>query len=84
MRRKPVTVMESLLQQGMSRRGFLKVCALAASALALPPAEARKIARALANTPRPRVLWLHFQECTACTEALTRAFDPTLELCCWT
>ena len=79
MQRKPVTVMEGLLQQGMSRRGFLKVCALAASALALPPVEARKIARALANTPRPRVVWLHFQECTACTEALTRAFDPTLE-----
>jgi hydrogenase small subunit len=71
--------MEGLLQQGISRRGFLKICALAASALALPPSEARKIAAALASTARPRVVWLHFQECTACTEALTRAFDPALE-----
>ena len=73
------TVMEGLLRHGISRRGFLKICAIAASALALPPTEARTIADALACTPRPRVVWLHFQECTACTESLTRAFGPSLE-----
>jgi len=79
MQQEPLTVMENLLQQGISRRGFIKICALAASSLSLPAAEARRIARALATSPRPRVIWLHFQECTACTESLTRAFDPELE-----
>ena len=73
------SVMESLLKYGLSRRGFLKFCAIAASTLALPPVEARNIAGALARIARPRVVWLHFQECTACTEALTRGFDPALE-----
>ena len=79
MPQKQCTVLDSLLRRGISRRGFLQFCTLAASALALPAAEASRIAAALAKTCRPRVVWLHFQECTACTEALTRAFDPTLE-----
>ncbi len=79
MRGKPLTVMEALLRLGMSRRGFLKTCALAASTLALPPSQAAKIADSLAHVSRPRVVWLHFQECTACTEALTRGFGPSLE-----
>ena len=79
MRSGRITVMDGLLRRGLSRRSFLKICAIAASSLALPPSEARNIAKALACTPRPRVVWLHFQECTACTEALTRGFEPTLE-----
>lgn len=79
MRSKQLTVLEGLLQHGISRRGFLKLCTLTASMLALPPSEARRIAAALECTLRPHVVWLHFQECTACTEALTRAFEPALE-----
>jgi hydrogenase small subunit len=79
MRGKQLTVMEGLLKHGISRRGFLKICTIAASSLALAPAEAKTIATALSTTLRPRVLWLHFQECTACTESLTRGFLPTVE-----
>ena len=70
------TVLESLTQQGVSRRSFLKFCAISASMLALPVG---KVASALAATPMPSIIWLHFQECTGCTESLTRSFDPTLE-----
>jgi hydrogenase small subunit len=73
------SIMESLLAQGISRRSFLKFCAITASMLAIPVGERALFARALAGSTRPSVVWLHFQECTACTESLTRSFDPTLE-----
>ncbi len=37
------------------------------------------MASALAQTTQPSVIWLSFQECTGCTESLSRSFDPTLE-----
>ncbi|MDU8925769.1 hydrogenase small subunit [Alisedimentitalea sp. MJ-SS2] len=64
---------------GVSRRGFLKYCATLASAMALPPMMAPRIAHALENAPRPSVIWLSFQECTGCTEAITRSHSPSIE-----
>ncbi len=79
--RKPqqLTLGESLRQQGVSRRGFLKFCAATASMMALPPSMAPAIAAALEQARRPSVIWLSFQECTGCTESLTRSFSPTVE-----
>jgi len=77
--KKEITIMESLLQQGVSRRSFLKFCAITASMLALPASERFIFSKALANSSRPSVIWLHFQECTGCTESITRSFEPTLE-----
>jgi hydrogenase small subunit len=37
------------------------------------------MAEGLAKARRQAVIWLSFQECTGCTESLTRAFSPTLE-----
>ncbi len=73
------TIGESLRAQGISRRGFLKFCAATASALALPPALIPQIAHALENAKRQSVIWMSFQECTGCTESLTRSHAPTLE-----
>ena len=73
------TVGEQLRAQGVSRRGFMKFCATAASLMALPPALVPRIAEALATARRPSVIWLPFQECTGCTESLTRSHAPTLE-----
>lgn len=39
---------------------------------------AQTVARALASKPRVPVLWMNFQDCTGCTEALTRSLSPTL------
>ena len=79
MTKKEMTIMDSLLRQGISRRSFLKFCAVTASMLALPASERFIFPKALAESSRPSVIWLHFQECTGCTEAITRSFDPTLE-----
>ncbi|OQW93560.1 MAG: Ni/Fe hydrogenase, partial [Beggiatoa sp. IS2] len=76
---KPQTLGESLRQQGVSRRDFLKYCALTASVLGLSPTLVPRIAEALENVRRPSVIWLSFQECTGCTESLTRSHEPTLE-----
>jgi hydrogenase small subunit len=73
------TLGEALRSQGVSRRGFLKFCAATASMMALPPSMAPAIAAALEKAPRPSVIWLSFQECTGCTESLTRSHSPTLE-----
>jgi len=73
------TLAEYLQSQGISRRGFLKFCAATASMLALSPNMAGAIADALSKARRPSVIWLSFQECTGCTESLTRSHSPTIE-----
>jgi len=78
MNRRP-TVAEQLAKRGVSRRAFLKFCAAAASLMALPPSMAPAIAEALGKRTRPSVIWLSFQECTGCTESLTRSHTPTIE-----
>jgi len=47
--------------------------------LALPPQMASVMAKTLLNAKRPSVIWLSFQECTGCTESLTRSHAPTIE-----
>ncbi len=70
---------EYLRSQGVSRRGFLKFCSATASLMALPPSAVAQVAEALATARRPSVIWLSFQECTGCTESLTRSHAPTVE-----
>ena len=73
------TLGDSLLASGVSRRAFLKFCTALTSLMALPPGMAPAVAQALASAKRPSVIWLSFQECTGCTESLTRTSAPTLE-----
>ncbi|MFZ3040872.1 MAG: hydrogenase small subunit [Thiobacillus sp.] len=72
-------LIDTLARQGVSRRTFLKYCATLASMMALPPAAGRAMAEAMAAARRPSVIWLPFQECTGCTESITRSHSPTLE-----
>ncbi|WP_457574402.1 hydrogenase small subunit [Desulfolithobacter sp.] len=62
----------------VSRRGFLKGCTLAATALGLSESMVPKLVEAAASPTRPPVVWLHFQECTGCTESLLRASHPDI------
>ncbi|MCL2344689.1 MAG: hydrogenase small subunit [Desulfobulbus sp.] len=63
----------------LTRREFLQFCAALATTLGLPPGADAAVAEAVATKRRPSVIWLHFQECTGCTESLLRAEHPTLE-----
>ena len=73
------TLGEVLAARGVSRRGFMKFCTATASLMALPPSMVPRIAAALEKAKRPSVIWLPFQECTGCTESITRSSAPTLE-----
>jgi hydrogenase small subunit len=63
----------------ISRRSMLKLCLAASTALAVPVSLAPLMAAVLEERQRRPVIWLSFQECTGCTESLTRADAPTLE-----
>ncbi len=75
----PVTIGEMLSARGISRRSLLKYTTYLASIMALPPLASQAMAQSLANARRQSVIWLSFQECTGCTESLTRSFNPTIE-----
>jgi hydrogenase small subunit len=47
--------------------------------MALPPSMVPAFAAGLEKARRPSVIWLSFQECTGCAEAITRADAPTVE-----
>lgn len=63
----------------MTRREFLQFCAALATTLGLPQGADAAVAEAVATKKRPSVIWLHFQECTGCSESMLRAEHPTLE-----
>ncbi len=64
---------------GISRRDFLKFCTIMAASMGLPVSFAEAIAASVKDPKRPPVIWLHFQECTGCTESLLRATHPAVE-----
>jgi hydrogenase small subunit len=67
-----------LAQRGVSRREFLKFCAVMVGTLALPISEVQRMAAALESTRRPPLVWLELQDCAGCTESLLRANKPTV------
>jgi hydrogenase small subunit len=73
------TLGELLVERGVSRRALLRYSTYLAMLMALPPEAGGAMAEGLAKSRRQAVIWLSFQECTGCTESLTRSFSPTLE-----
>ena len=65
--------------QGVERRTFLKsVVLMAIASVGLPASAQGKVMKAIAKR-KPSVIWLHFQECTGCTESLLRTEHPPLD-----
>ena len=63
----------------VDRRDFIRVCTLALAAVGMPFAAAAEVAQAIATKKlKPSVIWLHFQECTGCTESLLRTSHPAV------
>jgi len=74
---------ERLAQCGVSRRAFLKFCSSLMVAAPFGLAITDKmtpeaVAADLGKVIRPPVVWLHFQDCTGCTETLLRSSHPDL------
>src|SRR5512143_1053687 len=79
----PETIGQHLVRCGVSRRAFLEFCAslMVAAPFGLSltnKARAAEVARAVAKARRPSVIWLHFQDCTGCSETLLRTSTPDL------
>ena len=53
---------------GVSRRSFIKTCITATAMMGLPFGMHTKVAAAMEKNGNPAVIWLHFQECTGCSE----------------
>lgn len=69
-------VRAALDARAVSRRDFVRACTMAAAAVGLSGTAAATIAEAAVKGVKPSVIWLHFQECTGCTESLLRASHP--------
>lgn len=77
------TIDSRLKRCGVSRRSFIKLCSSLMIAAPFGLAITDKltpeaVARDLGKVIRPPVIWLHFQDCTGCTETLLRPSHPDL------
>jgi len=68
-----------LRDRGFSRRDFIKWTSAMTAALMLPPIFRPMVAKAAENFSRLPVVWLHFAECTGCSEALLRSSYPNVD-----
>lgn len=75
------TIAAHLEKSGVSRRSFLQLCSklMIAAPVGLSLTSNRtaaQIAKIVGKSRRPSVIWLHFQDCTGCTETLLRTSAP--------
>lgn len=70
---------ERLEKRGVSRRDFLKFCTAVAVTMGLGPSFGQAVAQTLTAARRPSIVYLHNSECTACTEALIRTYQPFID-----
>jgi hydrogenase small subunit len=75
---RPQSPRTGILDPGVDRRTFVKVVSMAAASVGLSATAAAKLVEAATKGLRPSVIWLHFQECTGCTESLLRTSHPGL------
>src|SRR5271166_4122050 len=81
---KELTIGEQLKRAGIPRRQFLKFCTelMIAAPIGLAITNkswAGEVAQEIAGLQRPSVVWLHFQDCTGCTETLLRTSRPGVD-----
>ena len=65
-----------LRNRGVSRRDFLKFCAITSVALGLGPGSDLVMAEALSTKPRLPVLWINGLSCSCCTDSFLRTAHP--------
>ncbi len=71
---------ERLEKKGVSRRDFMKFCTFLTATMGLSSSFVPKVAEVFAAPKqRPPVIWLHFAECTGCSEALLRSIYPYID-----
>lgn len=70
------TYLEEFKRKGYSRKDFLKFCTLMGAYLGIQSSGLGQVVTAMSTKPRLPVIWLHFQECTCCSESFIRSSHP--------
>ncbi len=70
------TYYEEVQRKGYSRRDFVKFVSLMTAFIGLEQSAIGQVTKALETKPRMPVIWLHFQECTCCSESFIRSSHP--------
>lgn len=70
------SIWRTMQAKGYSRREFLFFCGVAVAAAGLKANGLAQVVEAFESKPRPPVVWLHFQECTCCSESFIRSSHP--------
>jgi len=73
-----LTIWQSMQEKGYSRREFLQFCSAAAVVAGLDKSSLGQVVSAFETQTKPAVVWMHFQECTCCSESFLRASHPTV------
>jgi hydrogenase small subunit len=74
--KKEETIYERITSRGVSRRDFLQFCAWMGACIGLEQTGVAQMTKALETKKRIPVVWLHFQECTCCSESFLRSSHP--------
>ena len=70
------SIWRAMEAKGYSRREFMYFCGAAVAAAGLQGSAFGQVAEAFEKKARPPVVWLHFQECTCCSESFIRSSHP--------
>ena len=70
------SIWQSMEKKGYSRRDFLQFCGAAAATAGFGKAGVAQVVSAFEKKEKPAVVWMHFQECTCCSESFIRASHP--------
>lgn len=70
------TYYQEVLRKGYSRRDFIKFVSVMTAFIGLEQSAIGQVTKALQTKSRLPVIWLHFQECTCCSESFIRSSHP--------
>ena len=67
---------EEVLRKGYSRRDFVRFVSMMTAFIGLEQSAIGQVTKAMETQQRMPVIWLHFQECTCCSESFIRSSHP--------
>jgi hydrogenase small subunit len=74
--KKSLTYYKEMRQKGYSRRDFMKFASMMAAFIGVETSAIGQVVKAMETKSRVPVVWMHFQECTCCSESFIRSSHP--------
>ncbi|MBT8316468.1 MAG: hydrogenase small subunit [Lutibacter sp.] len=74
--KKMKTYYESIIEKGYSRRDFIKFTTYMTAFMGFEASMIGQVTKAMETKKRIPVIWVHFQECTGCSESFIRSDHP--------